>query len=141
MARPNQPLTNTASILVDVRKKQGDLLVWLGRQLPSGLLLIDAKALENTDSARSYNARVGNSPAAFLYAPAHGKVAAVAELHTGDNRYFYQVTYLGSTPDNLDNRAAFLHVLNTLTLTGTTASGVTLPTTTFINGIDPARWK
>ena len=63
-------------------------------------------------------------------------------LHTGDNQYFYQVTYLGSTPDNLDNRAAFLHLLNTLTLTGTTSSGVTLPTnTTFINGIDSAKWK
>jgi hypothetical protein len=66
----------------------------------------------------------------------------VAELHTGDNQYFYQVTYLGNTPDNLDNRAAYLHVLNTLTLTGTTSSSVTLPlTTTFISGIDPAKWK
>jgi hypothetical protein len=62
-------------------------------------------------------------------------------LHTGDNQYFYQVTYLGSAPDNLDYRAAFLHLLNTLTLTGTTASGVTLPTTTFTNGVDAARWK
>jgi len=140
-ARPNQPITNTTSIVIDVRKKHGDLLAWLGRQLPAGLLLIDAKALERADSARSFNARVGSSPAVFLYAPAHGQLADVAELHTGDNQYFYQVTYLGSAPDNLDNRAAFLHLLNTLTLTGTTSSGVTLPATTFTNGIDPARWK
>jgi hypothetical protein len=141
VARPQQPITNTISLVVDVRKKQGDLLTWLSQQLPTGLLLIDAKALERADSARSYNARVGNSPAVFLYAPAHGRLADVAELHTGDNQYFYQVTYLGSTPDDLDSRAAFLHLANTLTLTGTTSSGVTLPATTFINGVDPAKWK
>ena len=128
-------------VVIDVRKKQGDLLTWLGQQLPSGLLLIDTQALENPNNAKSYNARVGNAQAVFVYAPAHGKLAAAAELHTGDNQYFYQVTYLGGTPDNLDNRTAFLHVLNTLTLTGTTASGMTLPTTAFITGIDPARWK
>jgi hypothetical protein len=141
VARMNQPVTQTASIVIDVRKKQGDLLAWLGQQLPTGLLLIDAKALESPDRAKSYNARLGNHPAVFFYAPAHGKIAAVAELHTGDNSHFYQVTYLGSTPDNLDNRAAFLHLLNTLTLTGTTSSGVTLPATAFVNGIDPAKWK
>ncbi len=132
LARPAQPITNTISIVIDVRKKQGDLLSWLGQQLPTGLLLIDARALENAASAKSYNARVGNNQAVFLYAPAHSKLADVAALHTGDNQYFYQVTYLGSAPDNLDSRAAFLHLLNTLTLTGTTSSGVTLPATTFI---------
>jgi hypothetical protein len=141
VARPGQLITNTVSIVIDVRKKQGDLLTWLGQQLPTGLLLIDAKALESPDSAKSYSARVGNSQAVFIYAPAHGKLADVAELHTGDNQYFYQVTYLGSAPDNLDSRAAFLHLLNTLTLTGTTSSGVMLPATTFSNGIDPAKWK
>jgi len=142
VVRPGQPITNTASIVIDVRKKPGDLLTWLSKQLPTGSLLIDAQALENADSAKSYNARVGNNQAVFLYAPAHGKLADVAELHTGDSQYIYQVTYLGTTPDNLDNRAAFLHLLNTLTLTGTTSSGVTLPmTTTFTNGIDPAKWK
>lgn len=141
VARPNQPVTNTVSIVIDVRKKQGDLLAWLSQQLPTGLLLIDPKALESADGAKSYNAQVGNSQAVFLYAPAHGKLADVAELHTGDRQYFYQVTYLGSTLDNLDNRAAFLHLLNTLTLTGTTSSGVTLPTTTFISGVDPAKWR
>jgi hypothetical protein len=141
LARPGQPITNTASIVIDVRKKQGDLLTWLSQQLPTGFLLIDAKALESPDNAKSYTARVGNNRAVFVYAPAHGKIVDVAELHTSDHQYFYQVTYLGSTPDNLDNRAAFLHLLNTVTLTGTTASGVTLPTTTFINGIDPAKWK
>ncbi len=141
LARPNQPITNTAAILIDVRNKQGDLLAWLGQQLPTGLLLIDAKALEGPTGVKSYNARSGSSPAMFLYAPAHGKLVDVAELHTGDSQYFYQVTYLGSTPDNLDDRAMFLHLLNTLTLTGTTASSVTLPTTTFVNGVDPAKWK
>ncbi len=132
---------DTATILIDIRRKQGDLLTWLGQQLPIGSLRIDATALEGANSYKSYNARVSNTPAVFLYAPAHGQLAAVAALHTGDNQRFYQVTYLGSTPDNLDNRAAFLHVLNTLTLTGTTSSGVTLPTTAFINGVDPAKWK
>jgi hypothetical protein len=141
VVRPGQPITNAVSIMIDVRKKQGDLLTWLSKQLPTGLLLIDAKALENSDSAKAYNARVGNNQAVFLYAPAHGKLVDVGELHTGDNQYFYQVTYLGSTPDNLDSRAAFLHLLNTLTLTGTTTSGVTLPTTTFTNGVDPVKWK
>jgi hypothetical protein len=141
VTRPGQPITNAVSIVIDVRQKQGDLLAWLGQQLPTGLLLIDAQALESPDSARSYNARAGNNQAVFIYVPAHGKSADVAELHTGDNQYFYQVTYLGSTPDNLDSRAAFLHLLNTLTLTGTTASGVTLPATTFTNGIDPGKWK
>jgi hypothetical protein len=141
VARPGQPITNAVSIVIDVRKKQGDLLTWLSQQLPAGLLLIDAKALESPDGARSYTARVGNNQAVFMYAPAHGKIADVAELHTGDNQYFYQVTYLGSAPDNLASRAAFLHVLNTLTLTGTTSSGVTLPATAFSNGLDPAKWK
>ena len=141
VARPNQPVTNTVSIVIDVRKKQGDLLAWLSQQLPTGLLLIDPQALESANGAKSYNAQVGNSQAVFLYAPAHGKLADVAELHTGDRQYFYQVTYLGSLPDNLDNRAAFLHLLNTLTLTGTTSRGVTLPGTKFINGIDPVKWK
>ncbi|HTP08465.1 MAG TPA: hypothetical protein VMP08_09450 [Anaerolineae bacterium] len=142
VARPGQPITNTSSIVIDVRKKQGDLLTWLSQQLPTGLLLIDAKALENPSDAKSYNARVGNNQAVFIYAPTHGKLDDVAELHTGDNHYFYQVTYLGSTPDDLDDRAAFLHLLNTLTLPGTTSSGVTLPvTTTFSSGIDPAQWK
>jgi hypothetical protein len=141
VARTSQPITNAASIVIDVRKKQGDLLAWLSQRLPTGLLLIDAKALESPDSARSYNARIGSTPAVFTYAPAHGKVVDVAALHTGDNQYFYQVTYLGRTPDSRDDRAAFLHLLNTLTLTGTTSSGVTLTNTTFIHGLDPAKWK
>jgi hypothetical protein len=141
VVRPGQPITNAVSIMIDVRKKQGDLLAWLSKQLPTGLLLIDAQALENAGSAKSYNARVGNNQAVFLYAPAHGKLVDVAELHTGDNQYFYQVTYLGSTPDNLDSRAAFLHLLNTLALTGTTSSGVLLPQSTFTTGIDLSKIK
>jgi hypothetical protein len=135
--RPGQPITNAVSIVIDVRKKQGDLLTWLSKQLPTGSLLIDAKALEGgAASYKNYNARQGNNQAVFLYSPAHGKLADVAELHTSDNQYFYQVTYLGSAPDNLDYRAAFLHLLNTLTLTGTTASGVTLPPSAFTTGLN-----
>jgi hypothetical protein len=141
VARPNQPVTNTVSIVIDVRKKQGDLLAWLSRQLPTGSLLIDTQALESAAGTGSYNAQAGNSPAVFLYAPAHGRLDDVAELHIADQQYFYQVTYLGSMPDNLDNRAAFLHLLNTLTLSGTTSSGVKLPATRFVNGVDPAKWK
>jgi hypothetical protein len=141
IARAGQPITNAVSIVIDVRKKQGDLLTWLGQQLPTSLLLIDAKALENPDSTKTYNARIGGAQAVFLYAPAHGKIKDVAILHTGDKQYFYQVTYLGSAPDNLDSRAMFLHLLNTLTLTGTTSSGVTLPVTAFTNGIDLSKIK
>ena len=70
--------------MIDVRKKQGDLLTWLGQQLPTGLLLIDAKALEGgAASAKNYNARVGNNQAVFIYAPAHNKIADAAALATG----------------------------------------------------------
>ncbi len=142
VARANQPITNSVTILIDVRKKQGDLLPWLGKQLPAGLLLIDAKALEGGTSVyKAYNARVGNTQAVFIYAPAHNKMTDAAELHLADNQYFYQITYLGSSPDNLDQRATFLRLLNTLTLSGTTQSGVTLPQTAFTNGIDVARLK
>ena len=142
VARANQPITNSVTILIDVRKKQGDLLTWLGQQLPTGLLLIDAKALEGgATSYKAYNARVGNNQAVFLYAPAHNKISDAAAVQLADNQYFYQITYLGSTPDSLDNRATFLRLLNTLTLSGTTTSGVTLPQTTFTNGIDLSKIK
>jgi hypothetical protein len=142
VARANQPLTNTVSIVIDVRKKQGDFLAWLSQQLPTGLLLIDAKALEGgPNSYKNYNARLGNSQTVFIYAPAHNKLADAAALHLADNQYFYQITYLGSHPDSLDNRAVFLRLLNTLTLSGTTSSGVTLPQTTFVNGIDLSQIK
>jgi len=142
VARANQPITNSVSILIDVRKKQGDLLTWIGQQLPIGLLLIDGKALESgTASYKNYNARVGNNQAVFLYAPAHNKISDTAALHIADNQYFYQITYLGGAPDNLADRATFLHLLNTLTLTGTAVSGVTLPQTIFTNGIDVSKLK
>lgn len=142
VARANQPITSSVSILIDVRKKQGDLLPWLGKQLPSGLLLIDAKALEGgANSYKNYNAQVGNAQAVFIYAPAHNKIADTAELHLADNQYFYQITYLGGSPDSLDNRATFLRLLNTLTLSGTTSSGMTLSQTAFTNGIDVSKLK
>ena len=142
IARANQPITNSVTILIDVRKKQGDLLTWLGQQLPAGSLLIDAKALEGgAASYRNYNARVGNTQAVFVYAPAHNKLTDAAALHLADNQYFYQITYLGGSPDSLDTRATFLRLLNTLTVSGTTASGVTLPQTTFTNGIDLSKIK
>ena len=121
VARANQPITNSVSILIDVRKKQGDLLTWLGQQLPTGLLLIDAKALEGGATVtRSTTRASGNNQAVFIYAPAHNKLTDAAELHLADNQYFYQITYLGGSPDSLDNRATFLRVLNTLTVSGTT---------------------
>jgi len=142
VARANQPITNSVSILIDVRKKQGDLLTWIGQQLPIGLLLVDGKALEGgAASYKSYNARVGNNQAVLLYAPAHNRISDAAALHTADNQYFYQITYLGGTPDNLVDRTAYLQLLNTLTLTGTTSSGVTLPQTAFTNGIDISKLK
>ncbi|GEM_PF-2882347 len=142
VARANQPITSSVSILIDVRKKQGDLLPWLGQQLPIGLLLIDAKTLEGgAASYKNYNAQVGNAQAVFIYAPAHNKIADTAELHLADNQYFYQITYLGGSPDSLDHRATFLRLLNTLTLSGTTQSGLTLPQTAFINGIDVSKLK
>jgi hypothetical protein len=58
VAQPVQPLTNTMAIVIDVRKKQGDLITWLSQQLPTGSLLIDVKALERSDGAKTYNARV-----------------------------------------------------------------------------------
>ena len=142
VARANQPVTSSVSILIDVRKKQGDLLPWLGKQLPTGSLLIDAKALEGgTNSYKAYNARAGNNQAVFIYAPAHDKTADAAELHLADNQYFYQITYLGGSPASLDNRATFLRLLNTLTVSGTASSGVTLPQTAFTNGIDVSKLK
>ena len=142
VARANQPITNSVVILIDVRKKQGDLLPWLGQQLPTGLLLLDGKALEGeVNSYKAYNARVGNNQAVFLYAPAHNKISDTAELHLADNQYFYQITYLGSNPDSLANRATFLRLLNTLALSGTTQAGLTLPQTAFTNGIDVTNLK
>ena len=142
VASANQPISNSVTILIDVRKKQGDLLTWLGQQLPTGLLLIDGKALEGgAASYKNYNARVGNTQAVFVYAPAHNKLTDTAAVQLADNQYFYQITYLGGAPDNLADRATFLHLLNTLTLTGTAVSGVTLPQTTFTNGIDVSKLK
>jgi hypothetical protein len=142
VASATQPITNNVTILIDVRKKQGDFLPWLGQQLPTGLLLIDAKALEGgAASYKNYNARVGNTQAVFLYAPAHNKISDTAAVNLADNQYFYQITYLSSSPDNLDNRATFLRLLNTLTVSGTTQAGVTLPQTTFTNGIDVSKLK
>ncbi len=137
IARANQPLTNTASILIDVRQKQGDLLTWLGRQLPTGSLLLDGSVLENgAASYKNYNARLGSTPAVFVYTPAHNKRSAAAALYTADDQYFYQITYLGGTPENSNDRAQFLRLLNTLTLSNTSISGVTLPATTFTTGVD-----
>jgi hypothetical protein len=143
MARATQPITSSASILIDVRKKQGDLLPWLSQQLPTGLLLIDAKALEGgADSYKTNNALLAGVPAVFIYSPAHGKIATVAELHTANNQYFYQFTYMGGRPDNLADRAVFLRLLNTTSISGTALVGVGLPpTTTFTTGVDATKWK
>lgn len=133
---------SSATIVIDVRRKQGDLLAWLSRQLPIGLLLLDGKALEGgANSYRVFNARLAGSPAVFLYAPAHAAVADAAALHTADNQYFYQFTYLGSRPDNLENRVVFLRLLNTTTLSGTLSAGVVLSQTAFTTGVDLTQIK
>lgn len=129
--------SESASMVIEVRSKQGDLLAWLGQQLPTGQLRLDAPALEGgAASYKTSNARLAGRPAVFLYAPAHGATADAAALHTADERYFYQFTYLGSRPDRLENRSAFARLLSTVTLSGTTRSGITLPASAFTAGID-----
>ncbi len=133
---------SSATIVIDVRRKQGDLLTWLSRQLPIGLLLLDGKALEGgANSYRVFNARLAGNPAVFLYAPAHAAVADAAALHTADEQYFYQFTYLGSRPDNVENRVVFLRLLSTTSLSGTLSAGVLLSQTAFTTGVDLTQIK
>lgn len=136
VSRLRQPTGNNAQIMLEVRKRQGELLAWLSRQLPANLLLINATGLEGgTDSYKKFNASLAGIAAVFLYRPARGSTADAATVFVDDNQYFYQFTYIGDTPDNRNNRAVFLRLLNTATLSGTTASGVSLPKTAFTTGV------
>ena len=132
----DQSTGNSSQILIDVRVSRGDLLSWLQGQLPTGGLMIGQADIEgNVDS---YNARVGDSPAIFVYAPEHGSgTSNMAQVHAGDGQYFYQFTYIGGSPDNASYRAIYLQLLGLVTLTRTASSGLTLPTTAFTTGVGP----
>ena len=133
----SRTITNAATILIDVRPKQGDWLAWLRQQLPAGRLLVDAAAVEGGPTAyAAANAQLAGRPAVFVFAPAHANVNPVAALHIADDRYFYQFTYLGAAPDSADQRAIYWRLLNTALLSNTTPAGVQLPSTTFTTGLD-----
>lgn len=132
VARLNQSRGNNAEIVIDVRKRTGDLLKWLQTELPKGNLLIESRAIEGgLNKLTAYNAKLGGASAVWVFAPTHSTVAGVAELHVADQQYFYQITYLGDIPDNKDTRAIYLQLLSTLTLSGTTTANLALPTTAF----------
>ena len=132
----DQSAGNGSQILIDIRTSRGDLLSWLKGQLSTGSLMIGQADLEG--SVDSYNARLGDQPAVFVYAPEHGSgTSNMAQVHAGDDQYFYQFTYIGGSPDNLSNRAIYLQLLGTVSLTGTTPSGLMLPTTAFTPGVTP----
>ncbi len=137
IAHFNQAAGNNASILIDVYQRQGDLLAWTRRELPAGSLMIAAEVVENGfTSIRNYNARLAGGPAIFVYTPEHGSgTTAMAALFAVDGRYFYQFTYRGDHPDSLANRAVYLELLSTVTLTQTTTPGLTLSTTSFRTGV------
>ena len=131
-----QSAGNGSQILVDIRTSRGDLLSWLKGQLSTGSLMIGQADLEG--SVDSYNARLGDQPAVFVYAPEHGSgTSNMAQVHAGDDQYFYQFTYIGGSPDNASYRAIYLQLLGTVSLTGTTTSGLMLPTTAFTIGVTP----
>ena len=132
----DQSSGNGSQILIDIRTSRGDLLSWLKGQLPTGGLIIGQADIEG--SVDSYNARLGDQPAVFVYAPERGSgTSSMAQVHVGDDQYFYQFTYIGDIPDNVGNRAIYLQLLGTVTLTRTTTSGFKLPTTAFTTGITP----
>ncbi|HEY4722842.1 MAG TPA: hypothetical protein VII92_13395 [Anaerolineae bacterium] len=130
----DQSAGNSSQILIDIRLSRGDLLSWLKGQLPTGGVMIGRSELEG--SIESYNARLGDYPAVFVYAPEQGSgTPNMAQVHVSDDRYFYQFTYIGDIPDSLSNRAIYLQLLGTVSLTGTITSGLTLPTTAFTIGV------
>lgn len=134
ISRLNQSAGNNAQILVDVRRGSGDLLKWVKGELPLGSLMIDDKTIEG-GAARltDYNARLAGLPAVFLFAPKHGTgTPDMAEVHVAAAGYFYQFTYFGDIPDNKDNRAVYLQLLATVTVSGTTTASLALPQTAFV---------
>jgi len=132
----DQSAGNGSQILIDIRTSRGDLLSWLKGQLSTGGLMIGPAEIEgNVDS---YNAQLGGYPAVFVYAPGQGSgTSNMAQVHAGDDQYFYQFTYIGGIPDNASYRAIYVQLLGTVSLTGTTPSGLMLPTTAFTTGVGP----
>jgi hypothetical protein len=132
-----QPGEKNATLTIDVRKKQGDLLTWLRTQIPTGQLLIGSAGLEGgSTSYQRINASLAGLPAVFLYRPAKSSAPDLAALFTADNQHIYQFTYLGDIPDDLANRAIYLHLLNAVVISGSVSSGVALPSTGFTTGVD-----
>ena len=133
VARLNQSAGNAAEILIDVRNSSGDLLKWVKRELPKGSLVLDARFIEGgLKGLTAYNAKLGDTSAVWVFAPTHSTTPSAAALHVADQQYFYQIAYRGDIPDNQDTRAIYRQVLATLTLSGTTVSGLALPITAFI---------
>ncbi len=132
----DQSTGNGSQILIDIRTSRGDLLSWLKGQLPTGGLMIGPADIES--NIDNYNARLGDQPAVFVYAPEHGSgTSNMAQVYAGDDQYFYQFTYIGGIPDNASNRAIYLQLLGTVSLARTATSGLTLPTTAFTTGVTP----
>ncbi len=142
VGQAGQPSGNNATLVIEVWKKQGDLLAWLRTQIPAGRLLIGSIGLEGGNSSyRRFNASLAGQPAVFLYQPAKSSTADRASLFTADDQYVYQFTYLGDIPDNLVNHAIYLHLLNTVIISGSTSSGLSLPSTEFMTGVDVNKLK
>lgn len=144
LARPSQPAGHNAEILIDVRPKSGDaLLTWVKQRLPTGSLMLSSDYLESSfKNLKDYNARLNGLPAIFVYQPEHGSgTPNMAALFVADKQSVYQFTYHGDIPDDSVNRVAYLRLLNTVTLSGTTRSGITLPASAFTAGIDLTTFK
>ncbi len=139
----SQPAGHNAIILIDVRRSPGNLLAWVKQQLPTGSLMLDSTYLEGgLKNLTDYNAKLNGLPAIFVYQPEHGSgTPDMAALFAADKQNVYQLTYHGDIPDDTANRLVYLRLLNTVTLSGTTTSGITLPQTAFTNGIDLSQIK
>lgn len=142
IAQVGQSGGKNATLIIDVWKKQGELLAWLSTQIPTGKLLIGSAGLEGGSiDYQRFNASLSSQPTVFLYQPAKPPKSDRATLFTADKQYVYQFTYLGDTPDGLVNRAVYLHLLNTLIISGSTLSGLSLPSTGFTTGVDTSQFK
>ncbi len=129
VARLNQSAGNNAEILIDVRKSSGDLLKWVQSNLRSGVALAP-NSLEVGVNQLDYNAKLNGRSAIWVYGNS-GK-DEVAWLYAADQTYDYAVYYHADLPANKDNRAVYLQLLSTLTLSGTTTGNLALPQTAFI---------
>ncbi len=142
LGQAGQPGGITATLVIEVWKKPGDLLTWLRTQLPAGRLLISSSGLEGGNSSyQRFNANLAGQPAIFLYRSAKSSTTDRAALFAADKQYIYQFTYLGKTPDNLIQRAVYLHLLNTVIISDSTTSGLSLPSTEFTTGVDMNQFK